>query len=83
VFRGRKTGVYNSWEVCNEYILDFSGAAYQSYLTMMEAEKAYAAFLEHQNKDRKSEHVVNMWSWKDCVILVQFVVIIILWYQMI
>jgi hypothetical protein len=25
--------VYDSWEVCREYILYFSGVAYQSYLT--------------------------------------------------
>jgi hypothetical protein len=61
--------------------LGFSGAAYQSYFTKLEAENAYAAFLEQQNKDRKPEHVVKPWSWKDWVILVQFVVIVVLWYQ--
>jgi hypothetical protein len=33
VFHGRKSGVYDSWRVCSEYILGFSGAAYQSYST--------------------------------------------------
>jgi hypothetical protein len=52
------------------------------------AEEAYAAFLEHQNKDRKTEHVarksehaVNKRCWKDWVILVHFVVITVLWYK--
>jgi viroplasmin and RNaseH domain-containing protein len=34
-----------SWGVCSEYVLGFSGAAYQDYLTRMEPEEAYAAFL--------------------------------------
>jgi viroplasmin and RNaseH domain-containing protein len=61
VFCGQKHGVYNSWGVYSEYVLGFSGAAYQSYSTRMEAEKVYVAFLEHQNQDRKSKHVTNIW----------------------
>jgi viroplasmin and RNaseH domain-containing protein len=53
VFQGQKPGVYNSWGVCIEYILSFSGAVYRSYFTRLEAVKAYAAFLEQQNKDEK------------------------------
>jgi viroplasmin and RNaseH domain-containing protein len=47
VFHGRKHGVYESWGVYCEYVVDFSGAALQSYLTRMEAKEAYEAFLEH------------------------------------
>jgi hypothetical protein len=32
-------------------VLGFSGAAYQSYSTRMQTDKAYVAFLEHQNQD--------------------------------
>jgi ribonuclease HI len=46
VFHGRKPEVYDSWGVYSEYIFGFSGATYRSYFTRMEAEKAYAAFLE-------------------------------------
>jgi viroplasmin and RNaseH domain-containing protein len=28
VFHGRKPGVYDSWEVCSQYIVGFSGAAF-------------------------------------------------------
>jgi hypothetical protein len=70
--------LYDSLEVCSEYILNFSGATYHSYFTRLEAGVAYVAFLEHQNKDRKREHVAKLWSWKDLVILVQFVVIVVL-----
>jgi viroplasmin and RNaseH domain-containing protein len=59
VFCGQKPEVYESWGVCSEYVLGFSGAAYQSYLTKMQAEKAYAVFLEYQNKDQKAEHVTR------------------------
>jgi viroplasmin and RNaseH domain-containing protein len=59
VFRGRKPGVYEFRGVCSEYVLSFSGAAYQSYSTRMQAEEAYVAFLEHQNQDRKPEHVTQ------------------------
>jgi ribonuclease HI len=51
VFRGRKPGVYDSWGVCSKYVLGFSGVTYQSYLTRMEVEEAYASFLEHQNTE--------------------------------
>jgi viroplasmin and RNaseH domain-containing protein len=59
MFCGQKAGVYDSWGVCSEYVLGLSGAAYQSYSTRMQAKEAYATFLEHQNKDQKSQHVTR------------------------
>jgi hypothetical protein len=55
VFHGQKHGVYDSSGVYSEYILMVPP---RSYLTRMEAEEAYVAFLELQNKDQKPEHVV-------------------------
>jgi hypothetical protein len=81
VFHSRKPEVYASWRVCSEYVLGFSGPAYQSYSTRMQAEEAYVVFLEHENQDRKLEHVTNKWCWKNWLILVQFVVIVVLWYK--
>jgi viroplasmin and RNaseH domain-containing protein len=81
VFRGRKPRVYKLWAVCSEYVIDFSGAVFQSYSTMMQDEEAYQAFLEHVAE--KGEHISNKWCWKDWVILVQFVVIAILLYKII
>jgi viroplasmin and RNaseH domain-containing protein len=49
-FPGRKPRVHESWGVCSEYVLDFSGAAYQSYSTRMQAEKAYVAFFNIRTK---------------------------------
>jgi viroplasmin and RNaseH domain-containing protein len=57
VFHGRKPEVYDSWGVCSEYVASFSGAAFQSYLIMIQAEEAYVAFLEDQNTLWKSEQV--------------------------
>jgi viroplasmin and RNaseH domain-containing protein len=79
VFHGQKPGVYELWGVCSEYVAGFSGAAFQSYSTRMQAEKAYKAFLEHITV--KGEQVSNKWYWKDWVILVQFIVIAILLYK--
>jgi viroplasmin and RNaseH domain-containing protein len=69
VFRGRKPEVYDS---CSEYIVGFSGAAFQSYSTRMQAEEAYVAFLDHPDKLQKSvqvtpkaEDVAKKWCWKD------------------
>jgi viroplasmin and RNaseH domain-containing protein len=38
VFRGRKTRVYDSWDICSEYILDYSVVTYQSYFTRLETD---------------------------------------------
>jgi ribonuclease HI len=59
VFHGRKPGVYDSWGVCNEYVVGFSGAAFQSYSTRMQVEEVYVAFLNHQNELQKLEQVVQ------------------------
>jgi viroplasmin and RNaseH domain-containing protein len=50
VFGSQKPVVYDLWGVCSEYVVGFSGAALQSYLIRMQAEKAYVTFVEHQNK---------------------------------
>jgi hypothetical protein len=81
VFRGRKPGVYESWTVCSEYVVGFSGATFQSYSTRKWTEESYQYFLEHIAE--KGEHVSNKWCWKYFMILVQFVVTTILWYKII
>jgi viroplasmin and RNaseH domain-containing protein len=88
VFRDRKTRVYDLWGVYSEYIIGFSGAAFQNYSIRMQAKEAYVAFLDHQNKlwkseqvAQKAEDVAKKWSWKDWMIFVQFVVITVLWYN--
>ncbi|WP_299128634.1 ribonuclease H family protein [uncultured Winogradskyella sp.] len=41
VWKGLKTGVFESWEDCKAQIKDFKGAQYKSFLTFNAAKKAY------------------------------------------
>ena len=43
VFRGRKTGVFNSWPECHEQVDGFQGASYQKFKTVDEAYEAVRA----------------------------------------
>ena len=43
VFRGRKTGVFNSWPECHEQVDGFKGASYQKFNTVDEAYEAVRA----------------------------------------
>ena len=40
VFKGRKTGVFNSWPECHDQIDGFKGASYQKFSTVDEAYQA-------------------------------------------
>lgn len=43
VWVGRKPGIYDSWQACQEQIDHFPKAKYKSYKSKLEAEKAYQA----------------------------------------
>lgn len=43
VFNGRKTGIFSTWQECEEQITGFSGALYKSFKTRGEAEEALEA----------------------------------------
>jgi ribonuclease HI len=59
VFRGRKTGIFTSWEECEEQVNGFSGALYKSFKTRGEAETALGlqvqGLLFAPEKSRKGE----------------------------
>lgn len=38
VYRGRKTGVFRSWEECSKYVIGFKGSVFKSFETSQEAE---------------------------------------------
>ena len=40
VWKGRKTGVFSTWEECARQVQGFTGAQYKSFLTRAEAEQA-------------------------------------------
>jgi hypothetical protein len=90
VFHGRNTGVYESWGICNEQVSGCPGASCMSCPTRSQAEAAYADFLNHDSQKVKPQQLVlasnvkpgaQYWTWKDVVILVQFLVILVLCYK--
>jgi ribonuclease HI len=43
VWKGRRTGIFNSWEECAAQVHGFTGARYKSFNSLAEAEQAYAS----------------------------------------
>lgn len=41
VWHGRKTGIFDNWQECERQVINFSGAKYKSFLSKLEAEKAF------------------------------------------
>jgi ribonuclease HI len=41
VWKGRKTGVFSTWDECKEQISNFTAAVYKSFESLAEAKKAY------------------------------------------
>lgn len=41
VWRGRKTGIFNTWAECEQQTKGFQGASFKSFPTLAEAEKAF------------------------------------------
>jgi len=41
VWKGRKTGIFNSWEACKTSIHGFQGAQYKSFTSYIEAKEAF------------------------------------------
>jgi ribonuclease HI len=54
VWKGRKTGVFNSWDECKEQTNGFDGAVFKSFETMELAEKAFhSSSYDYIGKDKK------------------------------
>lgn len=47
VFRGRKTGVFQTWPQCNAQVSGFSHCSFQSYGTKEQAEEAFEEFKKY------------------------------------
>src|SRR5512140_2676005 len=41
VWKGRRSGVFNSWEACSAQVTGYVGAEYKSFDSLAEAESAY------------------------------------------
>ncbi len=55
IWKGRRTGVFTSWNVCKKHIEGFEGAQYKSFVNKEEAEKAsHESFEKYKGKDTKT-----------------------------
>ncbi|MFD0993827.1 ribonuclease H1 domain-containing protein [Tenacibaculum geojense] len=54
VWKGKKTGVFSSWDTCKKQIHGFEGAQYKAFSNKEEAEKAYTkSYNDYKGKDTK------------------------------
>lgn len=54
IWKGHKTGVFISWDICKKHITNFTGAQYKSFLSRSEAEKAFKGnYINYIGKDTK------------------------------
>ncbi len=59
VWRGRKTGVFDSWDECKAQITGFEGAQYKGYPTREEATAAHAMEYWKAIKAQPKEKIIN------------------------
>ena len=60
VWKGHKTGVFESWEACYLQVKNFQGAQYKSFETKAMAEKAFKGLYKHFiGKDKKLKPAVS------------------------
>lgn len=56
IWKGHKTGIFTSWNVCKKHIENFKGAQYKSFVSKSEAEKALKGkYEDYKGKDTKKE----------------------------
>ena len=69
VKKGRKTGIFTSWDECKEQVNGFSGSLFQSFTSEAEAEAFLAETeLPPKKKQRKAEpppHGTDIWAYVD------------------
>lgn len=62
VRKGKKTGIFSTWDECKEQVTGFKGAVYKSFKTLSEAE----AFLEkNEKKIENIEEVDGVYAYID------------------
>lgn len=62
VKKGKKTGIFSTWDECKEQVTGFKGAVYKSFKTLSEAE----AFLErNEEKIENIEEVAGVYAYID------------------
>ncbi|ALU75801.1 ribonuclease H1 domain-containing protein [Tenacibaculum finnmarkense] len=54
VWKGQKTGVFTSWNVCKKHITNFQGAQYKAFIDQKQAEIAFTkSYDDYKGKDTK------------------------------
>lgn len=60
VWKGHKTGVFTSWEICKKHIANFKDAQYKSFTTREAAEKAFKGkYEDYKGKDTQTITLSN------------------------
>ena len=55
VWKGNKTGIFNSWEECKKAVAGYKGAQYKSFKSIEEAKKAFSvSFFEYKENHQNS-----------------------------
>lgn len=56
VWKGRRVGIFNSWNACKEAISGYTGAQYKSFLSYEEAQEAFKnPYTAYRGKKKKSQ----------------------------
>lgn len=54
IWKGHKTGVFTSWDVCKKYIANYKGAQYKAFTSEAEAKKAFNGnYEDYKGKNTK------------------------------
>ena len=82
VFKGRKTGIFNSWPECHEQVDGFPGASYKKFNSIDEAYKAKSNLFEHSShycseNSLNVEEKVSKKSQSTGVMLFLFVIVFV------
>jgi viroplasmin and RNaseH domain-containing protein len=91
VYCGHQTGVFSSWRECHASVNGFKGACYKGYKTEEEALAAYhnqkgaQVPVDQVSVDCKDIKKLDktIFSTKDIIIIVQFIIILVLLYKLI
>lgn len=63
VWKGRKTGIFDTWEECQAQVSGFPGAEYKSFETLAAARQAFkASYQDHKGKNSPAQYLLdNRW----------------------
>lgn len=60
VWKGRKTGIFDSWDSCKAQVINYEGAQYKSYDTLSQAKEAHAKSYWVAIKSSKNQNISDL-----------------------